>query len=131
MKSYLVFIALLLLTVYYGCKDTVTNEDIDKVIIPDNNISYMKYIQPVFDIKCNNSACHSDETRAADLSLTSYQNATADLSFIFPGQPQNSRLVISIQGSSAFPMPPVGYPPLTKNQINGIITWVKEGAKNN
>jgi len=28
-------------------------------------------------------------------------------------------------------MPPVGYYPLTKNQIDGIITWIKEGAENN
>ncbi|MCX6149365.1 MAG: hypothetical protein NTX22_02440 [Ignavibacteriales bacterium] len=123
----------LLMIFSINCKDTVTNEDLDKKIIPDKNVSYIQHIQPVFDLKCNTANCHSSETRAGGLSFTSYQNTTSDLSIVFPGQPQNSRLINSIEGpsSSSYPMPPIGYPPLTKNQIAGITTWVKEGALNN
>ena len=41
---------------------------------------------------------------------------------------KNSRLVGAVEGIGNFPMPPVGYPPLTENQIKGIRTWIKEGA---
>jgi hypothetical protein len=132
MKSHLVYIpAFLLSVIFLYCKDTVTNSDIDNVTIPSSNVSYIKYIQPLFNVKCNYSGCHDDESRAAGVSLTNYQSATSDLSIIFPGEPQNSRLAIAIQPGAAYPMPPAGYPSLTKNQIDGIITWIKEGAKNN
>jgi hypothetical protein len=132
MKPYLIYLPAFLLSVFFlCCKDTVTNSDIDNVTIPSSNVSYSQYIQPLFNVKCNYTGCHSDESRAAGLSLTDYQNTTSDLSMVFPGEPQNSRLAVSIQPGSAYPMPPVGYPPLTKNQIDGIITWIREGAKNN
>ncbi len=110
-----------------GCKDKLPPEQ----EIPAENVSYLKHIQPVFELKCNNSGCHNDEDRAGSISLTSYQNTTADLSVVFPGQPQNSRLATAIQPSTSVPMPPMAYPPLTENQVKGIITWIKEGAKNN
>lgn len=132
MKAHLIYLtALMLSVIFICCKDTVTNTDIDNVTIPSSNVSYIKYIQPLFNVKCNYSGCHDDESRAAGLCLTNYQSATSDYSMIFPGEPQNSRLAVAIQPGSVYPMPPAGYPSLTKNQIDGIITWIKEGAKNN
>lgn len=115
---------------YTGCKDQVTAADVDKVVIPDSNVSYSKYIQPVFNIKCTNTNCHEDATRAGGYSLTTCTNAS-DPNFVVPGYPDNSRLVQAIKALSNYPMPPIGYPPLTQNQINGIITWIKEGAQCN
>jgi hypothetical protein len=132
MKYYLLLFTMMSLAIiYYGCKDTITNEDIDKIIIPDKDVSYIKYIQPVFDVKCNNANCHSDGNPNGIISFTSCQNAKSDLSIIFPYNPQTSRLVQVIEGNSPNPMPPVNNPPLTKNQIDGIITWIKEGANCN
>ena len=31
---------------FISCDDTITNNDIDKVVIPSENVSYAKYIQP-------------------------------------------------------------------------------------
>ncbi len=116
-----------------SCDDTITGKDIDSKIIPSVNVSYIEYIQPVFEVKCNFSGCHEDATRAGGLALTTWAGATADPGIVFPGEPQNSRMVWTIDPgySSATPMPPVGYPVLTINQIEGIKTWIKEGAKNN
>lgn len=118
--------------IFQGCKDTINQQDIDSRVIPSQGVSFALHIQPVLDLKCNYSGCHDDGTRAGGLSFTSYINTTSDLSLVLPGEPQNSRLVWSIEGiSGGLPMPPTGYPPMTKNQILGVRTWIKEGAKNN
>ncbi|HSD64845.1 MAG TPA: c-type cytochrome domain-containing protein [Ignavibacteriaceae bacterium] len=129
--SILLVLAFAIIITYTGCKDTVTAADIDKVVIPDSNVSYSKYIQPVFNVKCNSSNCHADASQAGGIDLTTCSNTTADPSVVFPGEPDNSRLVWSIEGIGNFPMPPPGYPTLTQNQIKGVRTWIKEGAQCN
>lgn len=125
-------IFLFVVIIYSGCKDSVSVEDIDNRPIPETNVSYSEHLQPIFDLKCSNAGCHNDQSRAAGISLSSWVQTTSDLSVVFPGQPQNSRLVWSIDPAGGIPsMPPIGYPPLTLKQINGIKKWIEEGAKNN
>jgi Planctomycete cytochrome C. len=125
------FIGLSLL-LFIGCDDTNTVQSVDGTEIPASNVSYGKYIQPVFNTKCNNSGCHNDSDLKGGISLTSWTNATADPSVVFAGKPETSRLAWAIQSQNgAKQMPPLGYAALTKNQITGIVTWIKEGAKNN
>jgi len=112
-----------------ACDDTLTG--IDSILIPTTDISYNKHLQPVFNAKCTNSGCHDDASRSGGLSLTSHTNTTLDFLVVAPGLPQNSKLIWAIEGTGVNIMPPFGYPALTKNQIEGIKTWVKEGAKNN
>jgi Planctomycete cytochrome C len=119
------FVAVIILE---GCDDTVTANSIDSIIIPSSNVSYSKYLQPVFTIKCATVGCHTDQDHAGGLSLTSYSNTIASYIVVSPGLPQNSQLVVRTQNVT---MPPPGYAGLTSNQIAGIKTWVKEGAKNN
>lgn len=118
------FVAIVLLA---SCKDTGTELE----EIPTSNVSYGQHIQPVFDKLCNSSGCHNDQTKAGGLSLTSWANTTADYLVVAPGLPASSKLVWVITGQSVKTMPPLGWPALNTNQINGIKTWVKEGAKNN
>jgi hypothetical protein len=126
-----IFASIIVAVTIIACDDTVTNEDIDSVVIPSSNVSFNKYILPLFQVKCNNANCHSSSGRAGSLSLDSYAGATSNGLDVFPGVPDNSKLVWAIEGRSVSPMPPIGYPPLIKNQITGIRTWIKEGAKNN
>ncbi len=122
---------LTIVTLFLACDDTLTNQDIDNKIIPPSNVSFSEYIQPVFQIKCNNTNCHNSQDRAGGLSLDNHAEATSNFLVVMPGTPDNSKLIWSIEGRSTNAMPPVGWPPLTKNQITGIRTWIKEGAKNN
>lgn len=127
-KTFLLVITLLLLSIS-SCDDQInipSDED-----IPDSNISYSQHIQPIFNVRCATAGCHDDQTKAAGLSLTTYQNTTASYVFVYPGNPDASLLVLSVEGRSTYPMPPPGRPPLTQKQIKAIRTWVKEGAKNN
>ncbi len=133
-KAYSLVLAIILgAIVIYACDDSITATEIDNKVIPSSNVSYQEYIQPVFTVKCAVSYCHDDKTQAAGLILTSYGFAVADYSMIAPGNPNNSKVVWAITGNGARLMPPLGAPvkPLTTNQIDGIKTWIKEGAKNN
>lgn len=114
-----------------GCDDTSTNADIDSVVIPTSNISFNKYILPIFDYKCNNANCHSSSGRAGGLSLDSYASVTSNSLVVYPGVPDNSKLVWAIEGRTVSPMPPIGYPVLLPTQVKAIRTWISEGAKNN
>lgn len=120
------------LLVYTGCKDTISGNELDKKAIPDSNVSFSQNLQPVLEVKCANSGCHDDGTRSGGISFTTWANATSDPNVVYPGKPENSSMVWSIERlPNVQAMPPVGYPPLTAAQINGIKTWIKEGAKNN
>lgn len=132
MKYNILFLAVFLAVVIIaGCKDTVTNQSVDEHQIPASNVSYNRDIQPLFEVKCNNSGCHDDQSRAGGLSFTSYQNTTSDPTIVVAGYPENSRLIWAIQPGAANQMPPVDRPQLTKNQRDGIATWIKEGARPN
>lgn len=134
MKKILISISIVsifLLTFLGGCKDTVTNQQVDDTIIPSSKVLFGKHILPVFTVKCTSSGCHDDETRAGSLSLTNWTNAHVP-GIINDYEPETSKLVWAIEGQlGSNGMPPFGYPSLTKNQIDGIKTWIKEGAQNN
>jgi len=117
----------------YSCDDTLTASDIDNKIIPDSDVSYGEYIQPLLTVKCAMSGCHDSSTQAAGVILTSWGFVTSDYSIVAPYYPANSKLVWAIEGNGAKTMPPLGgsITPMTDNQIKGIKTWIKEGAKNN
>lgn len=127
---YLILFAVLLFMT--GCDDSLTGDEIDSREIPKANVSFSKHIQPVLELKCSSSGCHNNETRAGGIALTSWAQTTADPNIIFPGEPENSKLVWAIEARAGVPpMPPVGFPPLTFEQIRGIKTWISEGANNN
>ena len=114
---------------YIGCKDSTAG--IDNTIIPSSNVSYGKYIAPLFLTKCAVSGCHDDATKTGGISLTSWVGAT-DPNIVAAGDSKSSMLAWSIDRIAGIPpMPPVGYSGLTANQINGIKTWIDEGALNN
>lgn len=120
------------LTAYWGCKDSITANQLDNVVIPSSNVSYSKYIQPVLNLKCTN--CHGNGEIDGGVNLTTWSNTTADPNVVFPGYPDNSSLVWAVEGKPGVSaMPPLSspYKPLTANQVQGVKTWIKEGAKNN
>ncbi len=115
----------------FSCDDTLTVEDIDKKPIPAVNVRFSENIYPILNIKCNSSGCHNDESRAGNISLTTWSNVT-DPRIIVKGDTTTSVLVWSITKiPGAKWMPPNNFPPLTPEQIRGIKTWIQEGALNN
>lgn len=125
-------IGLFLLVLFNSCDDTITVEDVDKKVIPDSNVSFSQHLYPVFQVKCAFSGCHVGPNPQAGLDLTTWAGTTSNPNIVFPGNPDLSSMVWTIEALAGFPpMPPIGYRPLTINQINGIKIWIAEGAQNN
>ena len=116
---------------FQACKDSITDSKIPDEDIPESNISFQKYIQPIFTARCSQSGCHDDFTKAGGYSVTSWTNITQP-GIVDPYSPETSRLIWRIDpGYGLAIMPPLSYGYLTENQIRGIETWVAEGAQNN
>jgi len=128
-----IFAIIILIFSFVACDDTITVESVDNTVIPSSNVSFGKYIYPLFQAKCAYSGCHSGAGAAGNLDLTSWVNATASVDIIRPGEPDLSRLVWAIDDTPGIPlMPPLNSGlALTENQREGIKTWIKEGAKDN
>jgi hypothetical protein len=132
-KYFLSFILFLGLSLY-GCDDTLTVKNVDDEDIPANNVSFADHIYPVFQVKCAFSGCHAQPNPADGIDLSNWAGVTADPNIVFPGEPDLSRLVWTIDPSvsGVSKMPPIGYArPVTLDQIEGIRTWIAEGALDN
>lgn len=127
-KYSILLISIIVILVSQNCDDTFTSTDIDNIVMPDSNVSYSRHIAPVFEVKC--VPCHRDERSEGGVNLSSYVKATSDPSIIFPGSDSTSILVYTIERIPPYPpMPPSEW--LKRNHIDGIRTWIREGAQNN
>jgi len=126
-----IILFIIVTSIYYGCDDTVTASDIDNREIPDSNVSYSMDIAPVFELKC--VSCHGSGTLEGGIDLRTW-SAVTDPRIVIPGEADTSPLVWSIEWRpGSLPMPPEDSPflPLTSKQIQGVKTWIDEGAENN
>ena len=128
-----VMIFLLMVWGAWNCKDSVTG--VSPIVFPPSNISFGKYVQPLFFQECAVTGCHTQDSKAeaGDLSLESWGEAMSSPLVIIPGDSVGSLLVVRIEGKNARPlMPPLNTNfSLNRNQINGLKQWIYEGAKNN
>jgi hypothetical protein len=100
------------------------------VVFPPSDVRYLQHVQPLFNQACAFVGCHDDGVPQDQLKLTSWGNLINFPGVVVPNQPELSTLVIRIEGTSGPPMPLNGNR-LNQNQINGIRTWIVEGAMNN
>jgi hypothetical protein len=114
-----------------GTAPTGPDNSPSTIVFPVNGVLYGAQVQPLFNQACNASGCHDAGAHQSQLILTSYDEAVLALpGIVVAGKPDASVLVLRISGSVGARMPPGAYP-LNQNQINGIRTWIAEGAKNN
>lgn len=114
---------------FVGCDDELPSEN----DIPETNVSYSMHIQPILNVKCALSGCHDDGTRASGYSMTSWSNVFR-IPLILEGEAEVSHMVMVLTGQgglSIMPPPSAGVAPVTQKELNGIKTWINEGAKNN
>ena len=86
---------------------------------------FAKSVQSVLEARCVD--CHGSKKQKGDLRLDSLKDA---LSVVKPGESGESELFkrITLPSDHEDVMPPKG-DPLTKEQIDGIKTWIDGGAK--
>lgn len=123
-----------IVVVLVACKDTsnpLDGESPSNVVFPVSGVSYQYHVQPLFNQACTQAGCHDDGQHESALKLTSFGNTVLAVpGIVVSGQPDQSTLVFRIEGRVGQRMPPT-INPLNQNQINGIRTWIAEGAKNN
>jgi len=119
--------------VIISCDNQPVINDKD-IVFPDSNVSYQNHVQPFMMLKCAYRGCHSREDRAGGRDMTTWFALfeTENVGLVIPFEPVRSRLVQILkaepphQGYFTFQK---GY--FSENHINGIITWIKEGAELN
>lgn len=111
-----------------GCKDSGTTPG-DEIVFPDSGVSYTAHVQPFMTLRCATLGCHDDDTRAGNLSLTTYMSMTARPGIVVPRDSKSSLLMQRIDGR--LPHPPNVPILINQNQLNGIKRWIDEGAKYN
>lgn len=112
-----------------SCEEiTKPDDSLDKIVFPDSHVSYNRHVQPLFNIACATSGCHDVKTKADDLDLTDHFGTLYSKSgVVVPKDTSLSRLIWNIEGRpGSAPMPPQR--PLNNNQIQGLKTWIMEGA---
>lgn len=107
--------------------------------VPPASPSFSQDVNPIFVTKgCTAGSCHGGGR--GDLTLTTsasvnYANLvnvqSSDPAYLLvePGDPQNSYLVMKVEGRAGSRMPLTGTP-LTANQIQTIRNWIASGAPN-
>lgn len=122
------------------CSDQGVAPDQRAYIIPDENISYYNDLQPMFEGKCG-WKCHDG---SIDGSTLFFSDKESFLDYeILQGVPLVYLPIHEIDPflSPLFNLITTGYPPygtmppvllnrepLNKNQIDGIVQWIREGA---
>jgi hypothetical protein len=128
MKYLLIIAAIVIVLPLAGCKDSGLTPDSD-IVFPAKDVSYMTSIQPFFNLRCSYYGCHDDQSRAGNLSLTSYVNLTSKPGMVIARDTLHSVLLQKINGLLPHPIEiPIM---INQNQINGIKQWILEGAKYN
>jgi Planctomycete cytochrome C len=95
-----------------------------------SGLSFSRDIAPILVQNC--TRCHDAKKRSGKLDLTSFEKLMAGSDkekVIVPGQPEESHLVLRIQGEETPKMPQGNNNNLGDVAIEKIANWVKAGAK--
>jgi hypothetical protein len=134
-KEFIYFglIAFIVVCSCWSCKDDISGGGPINIVFPDSNVSYGRYVQPLFDRGCAFTGCHAGNDAPLGLKLDNWQNAlSSDQGVIYPRDTANSRIIWRIEATHGLRrMPPDPRSPLSTNQTRGIRRWILEGAQNN
>ena len=110
-----------------GCSDaTVTDPNV--VQFPDSAVSYRDHVDPFLTLTCGD--CHNSSLSAGDIDLTNYSSLMFDRpNLVVPGQPDESLIMMVLEGRVAHVVGNINQVPT--NHVNGMRTWIREGARNN
>lgn len=107
---------------------TVEMEDLPPIL--DREVSFAREVRPIFLAKAGPHAVLPESSPApGHVRLDTYEHIMASEELVVPGKPEESELV-SVLLDPAMHMPPSGVS-LTRDEIQLIVSWVAQGAKDN
>ncbi len=110
-----------------SCADGVIT-DPRQIVFPESNVSFGQHVLPLMNVSCNFSGCHGTAP-ARNIRLSSYTDILSTAGLVLSGRPQQSTLTLVMDGS--IPHPPSFQASITSNHIDGMKTWIREGARSN
>lgn len=109
-------------------------KDIGPIVIPPVNpppVSFVNDIQPIFDASC--VSCHDEFHQYLNLKpCCSYYELLftgTNAPYVDTINPEQSMIYMRLMGTAS-PAMPFGNP-LPQNEIDLVLRWIQEGAKNN
>ena len=131
MKSKILkFIAATAFYVFVACENQINSPE--DLVFPEKNVSFFEHVQPFLKYYCAYQGCHSPETRAGGKWYSDWVSIfdTDNLGFVVPYNPDGSRFVQIIEGKSLSHLTYFRNE-IKQNHVQGIRTWILEGALDN
>ena len=132
MKAGIIFVFGIICTfmILDSCDDNIT--DIDDIVFPDSLVSYQDHVQPLMRVNCTLSNCHGPSTGLGAQPMYDYiylTDQSTNIGLVIPYYPESSRLVQIFE----YTLPHYSHYQwqINNNQLQGLKTWIEEGAKNN
>jgi len=91
---------------------------------------YLRDVKPILEKNCY--ACHGSQVQMQDLRLDSAEAILKGGSrgpVVVPGKSAESRLIKAVTGAEGFVRMPFEKPPLVREEIELLRTWIDQGAK--
>lgn len=126
MKSKILSMAALLLVIgFSGCYKDILSPGQDPSA-PPQDVSFSGDLQPIFTASCATAGCHDGIAHKPALTAGESYNAIIGGGFVNTVVPANSVLYTEVKSGS---MPPTGA--LKPSDVQKILDWIRNGAKNN
>lgn len=128
-KIYILLITILVVTIIVQACNSKALTNLDDIVFPEKNVSYLHQVEPFLRFTCAFVGCHG-YTAAGSIVLNDYFEIMKVPGLVIPGNPNQSTLIQILEDK----LPHFTYferSKITANHITGMRTWVAEGAKNN
>jgi hypothetical protein len=122
-----IFLAMigLVVSLITGCYyDVVTPANTNA---PPQFVSFSGDLQPIFDRSCNKSGCHDGVAHEPDLTANNSYNSITAGGFINTTIPTESILYQEVATGGM----PLGGTPLSADETQKVLDWIRNGAPNN
>ncbi len=123
-------IIILIVFAISSCKNALS-PTAPQIVFPTTGTVHYTLVQELFTIACDGYGCHNSSDNAGNLDLSGYGTWITDPGVIIPGDTTHSVMVQIIEGKLSHAPGPLISIILTPNQIQGLKTWIEQGAKAN
>lgn len=132
MKSTRIFLLLSAFVFLYSCEKDNYFIPKETPVDPNVQVSFAADIQPIFDASCATSGCHDGQNDDPNLTPGNAYAGLFDTGDIDTLVAENSKLYKRVANISGNLMPPLSSGgQLPSNQVNLILLWIQQGAKDN